>query len=67
MEKKAHIYYNKENVLPDRTTRGELQMMRMLKIMFIILVGIGMLIMGIYEFIRGILTGINSIRYTKSI
>ena len=27
-------------------------MMRMLKIMFIILVGIGMLIMGIYEFIR---------------
>lgn len=52
MEKKAHIYYNKENVLPDRTTRGELQMMRMLKIMFIILVGIGMLIMGIYEFIR---------------
>lgn len=52
MEKKAHIYYNRENVLPDRTTRGELQMMRMLKIMFIILVGIGMLIMGIYEFIR---------------
>ena len=37
MEKKAHIYYNKENVLPDRTTRGELQMMQMLKIMFIIL------------------------------
>lgn len=27
-------------------------MMQMLKIMFIILVGIGMLIMGIYEFIR---------------
>lgn len=52
MEKKAHIYYNKENVLPDRTTRGELQMMRMLKIMFIILVGIGMLVMGIYTFIR---------------
>ena len=52
MEKKAHIYYNKENALPDRTTRGDLQMMRMLKIMFIILVGIGMLVMGIYEFIR---------------
>lgn len=52
MEKKAHIYYNKGNILPDRTTRGELQMMQMLKIMFIILVGIGMLIMGIYTFIR---------------
>ena len=39
-------------ILPDRTTRGDLQMMQMLKIMFIILVGIGMLIMGIYEFIR---------------